>query len=40
MYILEPHLIEEIPDEYLFPYNALDGKVMVHNGRIGCFSYR
>lgn len=20
-----------------FPYNALDGKVMVRNGRIGCF---
>lgn len=37
MYILEPHLIEEIPDDTFFHITHLMEKVMVRNGRIGCF---
>lgn len=37
MYILEPHLIEEIPDDTFFHIMHLMERVMARKGRIGCF---
>ena len=37
MYILEPHLIEEIPDDTFFHITHLMERVMARKGRIGCF---
>ena len=37
MYILEPHLIEEVPKNKFFHINQLIEKVMKRKGKIGVF---
>lgn len=37
VYILEPQLIDEIPEGQYFPITDLMNKIIARNGRIGCF---
>ncbi len=37
MYILEPHLLEEIPEDEFFHITALIEKIMERNGKVGIF---
>lgn len=37
MYILEPHLLEEIPEDEFFHITTLIEKIMERNGRVGIF---